>query len=60
MDIIFFLEFVFSTKSSNLYLFKYRKIPDKSPGLILFQRHFLGDLYPGELITGGFCVREKE
>ena len=37
--------------------FKYPKIRDISPGLIVFQRYFLGGLKPGR---GGLCVREKE
>ena len=33
---------------------KYRKIPDISPGLILFQMHFFGGL-----ITGGVYIRGR-
>ena len=43
----------------RLLLIKYRKIPDISPGLVLFQRHFLGGLYPGTLITGGNFASDK-
>ena len=44
----------------------YRKKPDISPGLILFQRHFLGGLYPGGqgggegLLTGGGILRQRK
>ena len=43
-------------------LFKYRKIPILSPGLIFVQKAFLLGLFSGELIIGGanywreFCV----
>ena len=43
--------------------FKYPKIRDISPGLIVFQRYFLGGLKPGGGLIiggGGLCVREKE
>ena len=36
---------------------RYRKIPDISPGLMLFQRHFLGWLITAGAYNGGeFCV----
>ena len=45
--------------SSKCYLFKYRKIPIISPGLIFVQKAFLVGLFSGELFFGGaYCWNE--
>ena len=37
-------------------ILKYRKIPNKSPRLIVIRKHILGGLYSGGLIFGGHFV----
>ena len=44
-------------EKSVIYIKKYRKIPNISPGLIEVRKHFLGGLYSGGLIFGGAYIR---